>query len=231
MNDRIWYLQKCDLLGRLSAAQMSQIERVSQIKVFPKSSAIYLPCQPADAILLVAKGLVKICHLNVDGRVAILAFVRPGELFGELSLFDSEQRGDYAEAAEATTVVRIPRHALQEVLQTNVELAIGFTKLIGVRRQRVENRLRNLLFASNQQRLIHLLLDLADQFGVVVEEGIQLGLKLSHQELANLIGATRESVTVLLGNMKRQGLIRGKRNDVILTDIQRLAEIVGRSRS
>lgn len=228
MNDRIWYLRNCNLLNKLSASQMHEIERVSQFRVFETASPIYLPSHPADSLLLVAKGLVKICHLNLDGKIAILAFVRPGELFGEFSLFDAEQRGEYAEAAEPTSVVRIPRESLQEIMQTNAEMAVSVSKMIGIRRKRIENRLRNLLFASNQQRLVHLLLDLADQFGIVVEEGIKLGLKLSHQELANLIGATRESVTVLLGNLKRDGLIGGKRQYVILTDVRRLAELVGR---
>ena len=72
-------------------------------------------------------------------------------------------------------------------MTSELDIALGVTKLIGLRRQRIENRLKNLLFTSNQQRLGHLLLDLAEQFGANIEGGIRLGLKLSHQEIANLI--------------------------------------------
>jgi CRP/FNR family transcriptional regulator, cyclic AMP receptor protein len=229
MNQRLWYLKNCDLLGKLAPDQLAELERVSQIKTFEPGSPIYLPSQPADSLMLVAQGLVKICHLNLDGKVSILAFVTPGELFGELSLFDPVDRGEYAESATISTIVRIPRENVQRLMNSELEIAIGVTKLMGFRRQRVENRLRNLLFANNQQRLSHLLLDLAEQFGIVVEGGIRLGLKLSHQEIANLIGSTRETVTLLFGTMKKQGLLQTKRQDVILADVNRLASSVGRT--
>jgi len=113
-------------------------------------------------------------------------------------------------------------------MTSQLDVALGVTKLIGLRRRRIENRLRNLLFTSNQQRLNHLLLDLADQFGVAVEDGIRLGLSLTHQEVANLIGTTRETVTIMLGKMKAEGLVSGKRQSVVLTDIGRIADSVGR---
>jgi CRP-like cAMP-binding protein len=228
MNQRLWYLKNCNLLSKLGASQLAELDSVSQIKTFEKGSPIYLPSQPADSLMLVANGLVKICHLNLDGKISILAFVTPGELFGELSLFDPADRGEYAESATVSTIVRIPRESVQRLMLSELEIAIGVTKLMGFRRQRIENRLRNLLFANNQQRLSHLLLDLAEQFGVVVDGGIRLGLKLSHQEIANLIGSTRETVTLLFGTMKKQGLLQTKRQDVILADVSRLADSVGR---
>ncbi len=228
MHDRIWYLKKCDLLGKLSDAQLDGLERRAQMKRFPQGSPIYLPSQPADSVMLIADGLVKICHLTSDGKVSTLAFVKVGELFGELSLFDADERGEYCEAVEPTTVIRIPRDAIQSLMTSELDIALGVTKLIGLRRQRIENRLKNLLFTSNQQRLEHLLLDLAEQFGVNIEGGIRLGLKLSHQEIANLIGTTRETVTIMLGKMKADGLIGGGRQSVVLIDIERLADSVGR---
>lgn len=229
MNQRLWYLKNCNLLGKLGPDQLAELESVSQIKSFDPGSPIYLPSQPADSLMLVAQGLVKICHLNLDGKVSILAFVTPGELFGELALFNPVDRGEYAEAATSSTIVRIPREYVQRLMNSELEIALGVTKLMGFRRQRVENRLRNLLFANNQQRLTHLLLDLGEQFGIVVDDGIRLGLKLSHQEIANLIGSTRETVTLLFGTMKKQGLLQTKRQDVILADVNRLASSVGRT--
>jgi CRP-like cAMP-binding protein len=229
MQDRIWYLKQCDLLRQLDPEQIREIERQSKLKRFDAGSPIYLPSQPADSVMLVADGLVKICHLTGDGKAATLAFVAPGEMFGELALFEPGQRGEYCEAVEATTLVRIPREAIQDLMQNTLDVALKVTKLVGLRRRRIENRLRNLLFTSNQERLTHLLLDLAEQFGTAAEEGIRLRLKLSHQELASLIGTTRETVTILLGKMKNAGLVTGRRQNVILTDVTRLAHSVGRT--
>ena len=230
MQERIWYLKNCDLLGQLSEEQLSALEKRCQMREFPAGNPIYLPSEAADSMFLIATGLVKICHLTVEGKTSTLTFIKPGEVFGELSLFDTEQRGEYVESVEPSTIIRMPKEEIQRLMNGNTSVAMRVTKLVGLRRQKIEQRIRHLLFTSNQHRLSHLLLDLADQFGVPIDDGgIQLGLKLSHQEIANLIGTTRETVTLMLGKMRSEGLIRGQRQTVILCDIKRLAESVGRA--
>jgi CRP-like cAMP-binding protein len=97
------------------------------------------------------------------------------------------------------------------------------TKLIGLRRKRVERRLRSLLFRSNRDRLAHLLLELVEQYGRTTHEGVLLDIKLSHQELSSIIGATRETVTTLLGEMQLDGLLKVSRQKVVVRDLRRLA--------
>lgn len=228
MQERIWYLKSSHLLEMLDADQLGVIERQSRWKKFPRGSPIYLPGENADSIYLVADGLVKLCHLTADGKASTLAFIKVGEVFGELSLLEVGNRDEYCEAVEDTTIVRIPRDALLPFMEANMQFVVAITKIVGFRRRRIENRLKSLLFASNQQRLSHLLLDLAEQFGSAVDEGIRIGLKLSHQELANLIGTTRETVTILLGKMKAEGIVDGRRESVVLKDVWRLASSVDR---
>ncbi len=228
MNERIWFLKNCDLLQKMSREELDSLERHCQRRRFEAGCPIYLPSENADSIYLVASGVVKICHLTADGKISTLAYVKAGEVFGELALFDTDQRGEYVESVEACILIRIPKQRIQELMNRDLDVALAVTKLVGLRRQRIERRLTNLLFTSNQHRLNHLLLDLAEQFGVAIEGGIRLGLKLSHQEIANLIGTTRETVTILMGKLKSDGLISGQRQTVILSDVSRLAESVGR---
>ena len=228
MNERIWFLKNCDLLQKMSPDQLDLLEKHCQRRKFVAGSPIYLPSENADSIYLVGSGLVKICHLTADGKISTLAYVKPGEVFGELALFDTCDRGEYVESVEVSVLIRIPKQRIQELMNRDLDVALAVTKLVGLRRQRIERRLRTLLFTSNQHRLNHLLLDLAEQFGEAIDGGIRLGLKLSHQEIANLIGTTRETVTILMGKLKTEGLISGQRQTVILNDISRLAQSVGR---
>lgn len=230
MNERIWFLKNCDMLQQMSPDQLDSLEKHCQRRKFAAASPIYLPSENADSIYLVGSGLVKICHLTADGKVSTLAYVKPGEVFGELALFDMHERGEYVESVEVSVLIRIPKQRIQELMNRDLGVALAVTKLVGLRRQRIERRLRTLLFTSNQHRLNHLLLDLAEQFGEAIDGGIRLGLKLSHQEIANLIGTTRETVTILMGKLKSDGLISGHRQTVILNDVSRLAESVGRNR-
>ncbi len=228
MQDQIWLLKSTNLLEMFDADQLAAIERQSRWKKFPRGTPIYLPGEHADSVYIVADGLVKLCHLTADGKVSTLAFITLGEVFGELSLIEKGNRGEYCEAVADTTIIRIPRETLLPYMEENVRFVVAITKIVGFRRRKIENRLKSLLFSSNQQRLSHLLLDLAEQFGSAVDEGIRIGLKLSHQELANLIGTTRETVTIMLGKMRDDGMIGGKRESVVLTDIWRLASSVDR---
>ena len=99
--------------------------------------------------------------------------------------------------------------------------------MVSERRHDIERRLKNILFLSNRERLVHLLLDLSEKFGVRQQDGIRLRIKLSHQELANLIGSTRETVTVLLGQLKAEQSVSGGRQRIVITDADKLRSEIG----
>jgi CRP-like cAMP-binding protein len=221
-------LKNCSLFERLDDQQLQQIEKCSRSKTFAASSPICLPADKADHVFLLAKGLVKVSHITADGKESILTFVEPGELFGELAIFDGNPRGELVTAMQPSIVVMIPTEALHRLMNERADVSLCITKLVGLRRQRIERRLKNLLFLSNRDRLVHLLLELAEQFGVHTEDGIRLRIKLSHQELANLIGSTRESVTVVLGQLKAEGTVAGGRCKILISKPQRLAQGVNR---
>ncbi len=196
------------------------------MKTFRPKSLIYLPADHADGVLLLGCGRAKICTFSGDGKETILAFVEPGELFGELAIVGQETREEYAEACETSKVVLIPADAMQELMQHHPYVSLGIMKLIGLRRQRVERRLKYLLFRSNRERLVHLLLELTEQYGTPDDQGVRLRIKFSHRELANIIGSTRESVTILLGQLQAEGHLRLGRRKIIIRDPLRLAQSV-----
>ncbi len=226
MSQRLWYLKSCDLFQQLGAEQLSALESRCRVRKCPRGTPIYLPADQADGVLLLAEGRVKIGSFTEEGKQTILAFVEPGEIFGELSIMGAQEREEYAEAVEKSTIVLISNETIQELLAENPSVSLGVTKLFGLRRQRVERRLKYLLFRSNRERLIHLLLELAGQYGRQVDEGVELGIKLSHQDLASIIGSTRETVTVVLGELQTEGRLRLGRRKIVLTELAWLAESV-----
>ncbi|MDA7951513.1 MAG: Crp/Fnr family transcriptional regulator [Pirellulaceae bacterium] len=226
MAEKFWFLKKCGLFEHLSESDIRHLEMHSRSRTFEKQTPIYLPADDLNSVFLLASGRAKICHLTPEGKQSILTFIEPGELFGELAIFESGQRDEYAEAVEGSTVILIPGRELQQLMQLKPDISLGITKMIGLRRRRIERRLKNLLFLSNRDRLTHLLLELAEQYGQRTSNGIDLGIKLSHQELANVIGSTRETVTVVLGELQSEGLIVVGRKKILLTNIAHLAESV-----
>lgn len=226
MAEKYWFLKRCDLFGPLSDEQLKRIESRCRIREIPRGSPVYLPADNADGMLLLAAGRVKICGFTPDGKQSILTFIEPGEVFGELAIFEAGEREEYAEAVLASTVLLIPREQVQQLMEEQPLLSLGVTKLIGLRRKRIERRLKYLLFHSNRDKLVHLLLELVEQYGKRTAAGIEITLKLSHQDLAGIIGATRETVTVNLGELQADRLIKVGRKRVIVTDIERMAASV-----
>jgi CRP-like cAMP-binding protein len=222
----LWYIQNCSLFQRLTAEQLGRLERRARVREFPRNSAVYLPSEIAEGAFLLGQGRIRICSNTPDGKQAILAFIEPGEVFGELSLVQEGEREERAEAAVDSTVILLPSDELRTLMDTSPTLSLGITKLIGLRRKRIERRLRSLLFRSNRDRLAHLLLELTEQYGKRIDEGVLLDIKLSHQELAAIIGVTRETVTTLLGEMQLGGLLKISRQKVVIRNLRQLSGIL-----
>ncbi len=230
MPERIWYLKRCDLFQQLTDEQLQLLESRCRARKYPRNTPIYLPADEANGVMLLAEGRVKIGSFTEDGKQTILAFIEPGEIFGELALVDphaeAAQREEFAEAVEKSAIVLIPAEVMQQLIEENPKVSLGVNKLFGLRRQRIERRLKYLLFRSNRDRLVHLLLELVEQYGQRVPAGIELKIKLSHQDLASIIGSTRETVTVVLGELQSEGRLQLGRRKIVLTDLARLAEVV-----
>jgi CRP-like cAMP-binding protein len=226
MDEKFWYLKNCDLFERLSREEIKRLEERSQSREYPKASLVYLPADTSNSVMLLVKGRVKIYNLTGEGKQAVLALIEPGEVFGELALIERPSRRDeFAEAMAKSTVVNIPREEMQKLIDKHPTVQTEVTNLMGLRRQRFQRRLASLLFRSKRDGLILLLLELVETYGVSTVHGVRLDIKLSHQELASMIGSTRESVTVVLGDLQTEGLLAIRKRQIFLSDLERLAEM------
>ncbi len=226
MRQSLWHLAKFSLFEKLAPSQLAALEKTARMKGFRRGEQVYAPADAGDAALLVASGRIRLSSITPDGKQAILAYVEPGELFGELSVIGSQHREEFAEALIPSTVISIPAQALQAVMESSPELAIGVVKLIGLRRLRIERRLKSLLFRSHRDRLLHLLLELAEQYGEPQSQGMRLKIKLSHQDLASIIGATRETVTTTLGELQDAGVVTVDRRVITLRSIAETKSLI-----
>ncbi len=227
MAEKYWDLTNFDLFSTLSDDDIEYLESHSRIRKLKRGEPVYLPAQDADGVILVVKGRVKICYVTPEGKQSILNFIDAGELFGELSLLGAREREEFAETCEASTLALIPKAVMLRLMSRYPSINVGITKLIGLRRLRIERRLRNLLFRSNRERVVHLLLEMAEKYGKPTAGGLELGIKLSHQEMASIIGSTRETVTVMLGHLQSEGKVRIARRRITILDLPRLrAEVV-----
>jgi CRP/FNR family transcriptional regulator len=154
---------------------------------------------------LLLDGRMKTLRFSEDGRVMILDLLDTGEVFGEMALVAEEGvEPTYVEALEEVEIETFPRFALDGVLRGRSALALGIARLMAARRKRLERRLETQVFQRVPVRLASLLLELAERFGDPLEGGTMVDIPLSQQDLGNLIGASREIVSLTLSEFRRR---------------------------
>lgn len=204
---KLWYLKNINLFRGMSEDQMRMVEQRTIMREVRRKETLYLPGDAGDRIYLLKRGVIKISALDEDGREIILALLRMGEVFGEEAALEDSPRDHMAEAYEDALVCIITKQDFLGMLRAHPDLAFKVTKLIGFRLKTFRSRVEKLLFKGAPARLAAALLELAQDHGVPDAQGILLPLRLSQQDLANLIGVTRESVNLALSDFRKRGFV------------------------
>jgi CRP-like cAMP-binding protein len=191
-----------------------------------KRQPVYLAGDPATTVYLLKAGRVKISRTAPAGREITFDILDPGEIFGELEVLGGTPRDAHAEALDDALICAIRREDFERFLQMHQDLTIKLTKLIGLRLRKIQSRVENLVFRDVPARLAHLLLDLSKTHGVPDGPAIRIRAKLTHQEMANLIGCSRETVSTTLGQFRDQGLIRVDNRFLTILDRSGLDRLV-----
>ena len=221
---KLWYLDQADLFRHMDASAKKWASDNSVMTELKRRTSVYLPGDPADKIYLLKRGVVKISTLTDEGKEIVMAFLHPGDVFGELAVVDPSPRDHYAEIHEDALICIFSRRDFLKLMELYPDMAFRVTKLLGLRIRRLSNRVENLLFKSAHARLAQTLLEISKEYGVKDADGILLTLKLSQQELGSLVGLSRESVNLCLSDFKRQGLVESSGRTLRLLNPEKLGE-------
>jgi CRP/FNR family transcriptional regulator len=191
-----------------------------------RKQLIYQPGDPADAVYWIKSGRVKISKLTEDGREIIVGMYQSGDVFGEMAFVEDRPREYFAEALDDLTFLYVKRSQLFSIAKRKPGVIYRFARLIAERRREVETTMESLLYKGVRERLAGQLLKLSKEYGIDDTRGKLLRIKITHKDLASLIGSSRETVSLTLGDLKRVGLI-DVNNDrkIIIRDEKQLSQI------
>lgn len=214
----LWHLRKFTLLKSVSDADLEVFANQLEMTEIKRKQVVYLPGDPGESLYLIHGGRCKISKVTQDGKALTLAYLGPNEFFGEVALIDGQPRNEMAEALEHCLVSQVPYQIFNSLLTKHGHMALQFIKKISQQRNDLENKLEMLVFKDVTGKLAHLLLQLGKSYGVEESRGLILALKITHQDLANLIGSTRETVSLTLSQFKKKRLIDTDGRKIILLD-------------
>lgn len=175
-----------------------------------------------DKLYIILAGKIKLTKAAPDGRENLLSVHGPGEMFGELSLFDPIPRTSSATAVTSARLAGLAHDDLRTWLSTRPEVAMHLLQALAQRLRRINEVKADLVFTDVPGRVAKALLDLAERFGVLTPEGIQVNHDLTQEELAQLVGASRETVNKALADFTARGWIHLAAKSVLVTDADRL---------
>lgn len=202
-----------------------ELERRGVVRRFIKGGIIYVPDEPAAELYLIKEGRIGLNLLSSEGRTLTVRVVKPGEIFGHAALLSDGTYDTFAQALRPTTVAAVRRDELETLMATRPALALAIMEDLGRHSQMLSRRLENVAFKSVPARLAALLLELAQPGGR--EEPASTG-RWTHQELADMINAYRETTTKVLNQFRAAKLIDVDRGGVKLLDVSGLRQLAQR---
>lgn len=217
-------LQRLDLARHFDSAALHRLAPQCALQTLARRAAIYQNGDERDAVYGLVEGHIKL--LRDDGqtrRRALLDILPPGVIFGEDALYADGQRDRTAVACDAVTVMRIAKADFQRWLAEYPALHHYLLTMLGERVARAENRIIALALDGIARRLARWLVVMAERYGTTLESGeVVINLKLPHREIADLVGSTRESVTMHLNELRRQRLIDFCDRRIVITNLAAL---------
>lgn len=207
--DRASIIRQLEFGSSLSDRIISQFAECSLVMDVRRRRFVYRAGEQADALYAIVKGRIKLCRIEPHtDREAVIDILPEGSLFGESALYSTAgRRENCAVAYETSTLLKIPADQFKLEMAGEAALHDYTFRLIGHRLEHAEQRLADFALNAIPARLDRLLADFSHRYGVRESAGVLIDIPLPHREIASIVGSTRESVTVRLNAMRREGTI------------------------
>ncbi len=210
-------LKTVPLFAGLNEQELDSIYAITQRKTYPKGSVIFLEGDPGDALYLILSGEVKVMILGFDGREFILSFLRAGDFFGEMSLFDDRPRSATVMTTEDSTFLVLHKQAFFNQVKHSSTILFKFILSFCARLRETDEKIGNLALLDVYTRVSKALLALGKDTGTASPDGsIIIPKRPTHQDFASMVGTSRETVTRVLNDLEKRGYIRLAGRKVIL---------------
>ncbi|NNK89135.1 MAG: Crp/Fnr family transcriptional regulator [Saprospiraceae bacterium] len=218
------YLNEVNLFENLPENNLREIALLSSVKKFTKHQIIYRVSDAADDVYILLNGIIKIISKSGEGREVIKTIIHPKTLFGIEYISGNEFRRNTSKSIDKDVIcLVINAEEFKSYLKNNWQLTERFIQMLGTRLMYVEERFESLVFKDARERIIDFLKDNAKEFGRQV--GLEMLVKhsLTQQDIANFTGTSRQTVTYVLNDLKRQNQIYFKRKSILIRDMENLS--------
>jgi CRP/FNR family transcriptional regulator, cyclic AMP receptor protein len=212
-------LRKTPLFANLTEAEMRALRARVSTRRLHSGELLFNEGDACTGLFLVASGKIRIFKISTAGREQVLAVEGPGSSFAEIPVFDGGNYPASASALEETEVLFISRKDFQNFCREHPEVALKVIAVVGSRLRRLVGIIEDLSFTTVRQRLIALILRLAQTGGSASKEGVRVELSMSHQDLAAELGTVRELISRNLSRLQAEGFLEVEGRKIVVKDL------------
>jgi CRP-like cAMP-binding protein len=221
------FLSSVSIFSDLSDSELINIQSLCKTRKYPKNSMIILEEEMGDVVFIVMIGTIKITRVNDEGKEVILAMLGSGEVFGEMAILDGESRSANALAQENSEVVTINREDFLNIIKTNNKVAINLMTEFAIRLRKSDQQIEALSLDDAEHRIGVSILNLAEEMGVIRKGVVTVDNLPYQQDIANMAGTSRETVSRVMKIFEDRGLITKTGHKLSIPDYAFFKRIFG----
>jgi CRP-like cAMP-binding protein len=214
---KLSYLSNIEIFQDLSQGELEQMDRQITMSSCEPGRIFYMPEETGEVLFLLKKGRVQLYRISANGKKLVVSTLGPGAIFGEMSLVGQGMHNTFAEAVDDCLLCVMSRPDVERLMRDKPQVAFRFVEALGERMVALESRLEEIAFKSIPARLASLLLRLAEE-----QAGSDIVSGYTHQDLGEMLGTYRETITQTLNDFKANGLVDISRKRVEIIDYEGL---------
>jgi CRP-like cAMP-binding protein len=211
-----WVLREFDLFQDLTDAEVDQIGASAPMRELPAGQTLYGPDRPTEVLFILKKGRIRLYQIGIDGRTITTSILAPGQVFGEMAALGQKLDQTWAETLEPCVVCLMSRQDVQRLLLSDPRIAVRVAEFLGSRVADLERRLGDTVLKSAPARIAATLSRMGSDGDAI---------RLTHGQLADLVGTSRETTTKVLGDLADRGVVSLRRGRIIVRSSQTLADL------
>ena len=228
VEDKMLLIRNYDLWCNLTEDEVDTLKIEHHFIEVPKGQYIYFEAYNLNKVYFVKEGYIKIGYIDQEGNEKIKEIIHQGELFGQFSLERNNLHGEFAQAYKNNvSICAFTIEDFEKLLKSRPDLALKYSKQVGAKLRNIENRLVNLLNKDVKTRLIDFLWQLvAQDIGENTAEGFCIPNYLTHEDIASLIGSSRQTVTTMINELEMEKILSYNRQKICFLDVKKLQKIM-----
>jgi len=218
-------LEDSDILSGLEPHILETLIAKGHLREVTAGTQLFARNDPGESIMVVLDGRIKISNVSADGREAVLNFINPGEVLGEISVLDGLERSADATAIALTELFQLQRRDLIQLMTSEPSIAILLIELLCRKLRRTSEMVEDNMLLQLAPRIAKGLLRLAKESGTELDEGVRIDIKLSQRDLGSYVGIARENVNRQLKTWREEGLLEMTDGYIMIFNMDTLEDI------